>query len=249
MLAAGAYVAQVIAGADLPFWQIIALTIFGGLATAAVIVLAAVQTAGEARKRREAEAASADAAALASQAVQGFQEALNDIFLPFSGILARAVTVSSADRPALQAEAKRAVVNYVARFINANRARACYFELVDLNGSQRLECQDVYDGRSGAPKTVFRRGNPFHERVFQQLEERKTEFWPNLDQNGPSGFPATRTYKTYISAPVATQEKVYGLLTVDALEPGELTEDHEPFVRLFAQLLAVALKGNKQRRN
>jgi len=46
---------------------------------------------------------------------------------------------------------------------------------------------------------------------------------------------------------VATNEKAYGLLTVDALEPADLTAENEPFIRLFAQLLAVAIKGNGRR--
>src|SRR4051812_48435265 len=92
LLSAGAYAAQVLAGGDVPLWLAVTLTSVGGIATAAVILLAAAQTVTEARTRREAEAAARDAEELAAAAVANFQVALNDIFLPFSEILNRAVT-------------------------------------------------------------------------------------------------------------------------------------------------------------
>jgi hypothetical protein len=245
-LSSAAYVAQVVAGADLPSWQVVTLTALGGLASAAVIILAAIQTSTEAKARREAEAAADDASALATSAVAAFEIALNDIFLPFSDILSKAVTADSASRAGVQAEAKRAVVNYAAKFIDASRVRACFFELSeDAAGVKRLQCNGVYEGRSGAPTTIFRQGNPNHQHIFDQLDKGEVEYWPDLTQNRPPGS-TTRVYKAFISAPVATDARVYGLLTVDALEPGDITVRHEPFIRLFAQLLAVALKGNKR---
>jgi type II secretory pathway pseudopilin PulG len=245
LLAAGAYVAQIIAGADISQGKMVSLAVVGAIATAAALLLASAQAASEARERREAEAAASDAERLAADAVTKFQVALNDIFLPFSDLLAKAVTARNAtDTAAVRGEAKRAAVNYVARFVNADRVRSCFFEYKSANGRQWLECDNIYDGRSEAPKTVFRRSNPNDAHVFELLDTRSTEFWPDLTKQRPPGFPTNRRYKTFISAPVATRFEVYGLLTVDALNPGDLSEDDEPFIRLFAQLLAIALRGN-----
>ncbi|MBW0101636.1 GAF domain-containing protein [Pseudonocardia sp. KRD291] len=248
VLAAAAYVAQVVAGTNIKPWQVVTLTVVGGLATAAVIVLAAVQTFAQAKARQEAEAAADDASELATRAVTKFEIALNDIFLPYSDILSKAVTTNSVQRSGVQAEARRAIVSYASNFIGADRVRACFFELSGHVGSRRLECKTVYDGREGGPSTIFRESNPNHRHVFEQLDKREAEYWPDLTQNRPPGA-VSRVYKTFISAPVATDARIYGLLTVDALEPGELTQRHEPFIRLFAQLLAVALKGNKTGEN
>jgi transcriptional regulator with GAF, ATPase, and Fis domain len=66
-----------------------------------------------------------------------------------------------------------------------------------------------------------------------------------------SRFPLDRdcNYRTYISVPVATSTEVFGLLTLDALNPGELRPQHEKEMLLLAQLLGIALAGSSRHRN
>jgi hypothetical protein len=244
ILSAGAYMAQVVTGTDISDDWTVVLMIVGPVATAAVILLAALQGATEARARREAEAVAIDAATLAEHAVSDFQEALNDIFLPFSSLLSKAVTTSGGQRAGVQAEAKRAVVSYVAKFVNADRARACFFELLSDDRGVRLECLGVSEGRADQPTTIFRRDNEFYARIFDRLADGKSEYWSDLTRDTPPGFPPGRSYQAFMMAPVMTRKKVYGLLTVDVLKDSDINDGHEPFIRLFAQLLAVALKGS-----
>jgi GAF domain-containing protein len=50
-----------------------------------------------------------------------------------------------------------------------------------------------------------------------------------------------RSYRTVLAGPVATPDQVIGLLTLDALAPGELAQVDVTLVRLLADLLATAL--------
>jgi hypothetical protein len=47
---------------------------------------------------------------------------------------------------------------------------------------------------------------------------------------------------------VATSAEIFGLLTLDALHPGELLPQHEKEVLLLARLLGIALAGGGRHR-
>ena len=49
------------------------------------------------------------------------------------------------------------------------------------------------------------------------------------------------SYRSFLAGPVATPDHVLGLLTLDALAPGELAQVDLILVRLLADLLATAL--------
>lgn len=65
----------------------------------------------------------------------------------------------------------------------------------------------------------------------------------DIDDEPPPGWDATkqRDYKTFISVSVTTMDTAYGMLTLDALEPGTLTKDDLHTLRLMASALAAAL--------
>jgi GAF domain-containing protein len=63
------------------------------------------------------------------------------------------------------------------------------------------------------------------------LAEEPRRFW----------WDADRSYRTFLAGPVATPEKVIGLLTLDALRPGELAHVDLTLVRLLTGLLALAI--------
>jgi hypothetical protein len=48
--------------------------------------------------------------------------------------------------------------------------------------------------------------------------------------------------------PVATSAEIFGLLTLDALHPGELLPQHEKEMLLLAQLLGIALASSGRHR-
>jgi GAF domain-containing protein len=85
--------------------------------------------------------------------------------------------------------------------------------------------------------------------IFKLLENRKSERKENIALEDPSRFPPDQdhNYQSYISVPVATSAEIFGLLTLDALHPGELLPQHEKEMLLLAQLLGIALAGGRHR--
>jgi hypothetical protein len=55
-----------------------------------------------------------------------------------------------------------------------------------------------------------------------------------------SGYPPT-DYKTFISAPVAAGDTIFGFLGVDAPNPGDLTKHDKDLIGLLTQILSAAL--------
>ena len=51
-------------------------------------------------------------------------------------------------------------------------------------------------------------------------------------------------YRTFICVAVVAGRRVFGILTVDSLHPGDLTDDDLDMARLFAQLLATGLAAD-----
>ena len=64
----------------------------------------------------------------------------------------------------------------------------------------------------------------------------------DIDENPPPGWDTTKQhdYRTFISVSVIAGYTAYGMLTLDALEPGELTTEDKGLLRLMAGVLAAA---------
>jgi len=74
------------------------------------------------------------------------------------------------------------------------------------------------------------------------LESNQTKFVLDAEKEKIEGWsPTTAEYRTFIAVPVIAGLDKFGLLTLDAPEPGDLQEDDELQMRLFAQLLATGL--------
>ncbi len=54
-------------------------------------------------------------------------------------------------------------------------------------------------------------------------------------------WDAEPRYRTFMAGPVVSGDIVFGLMTLDALEPGELREVPPVLVKLLADLLGTAL--------
>jgi GAF domain-containing protein len=178
-----------------------------------------------------------------------YRVALNDVLLPFTDILENIVTESNDAKRRAEAQgvAKSYIVYSVRELVAASRSRACYYEYEHNGNVETLTCKGIHAGRAQHLQTVFSSGNSDHLGVFQLLRNREAEFRADLTINAPAYFPANRDYQTYISAPVATSKEIMGLITLDAPAPGDLVPEDEQIVRLFAQLLAIALKGTGSR--
>jgi GAF domain-containing protein len=53
-------------------------------------------------------------------------------------------------------------------------------------------------------------------------------------------------YKTFIAAPVVVGQSEYGMITVDAAEPGDLLGSEKYLVQLFADMLAIAVASIRE---
>lgn len=241
--AATAFLAQVQSGEHLSPLASMSIKVGGAAATVLALLLPARQTWLEVRAREDAQQ-------LATVAVTNYQLALRSVLLPLTDIFDRIITAPSENgQIEAQGAAKQAVVNSVVQFSDVPRARACYFDYEQRGQEQRLICR-IYAGRDAKPRTVFSSSDPDHQEVFKLLENREREFKENITREDPARFPPDRdyNYRTYISVPVATSAEIFGLLTLDALHPGELHAQHEKEMLLLAQLLGIALSiGGRQR--
>jgi GAF domain-containing protein len=240
--AGAAFVAQVQAGEHLSTWTSMSIKVGGTAATVVALLLPARQTWLEVRAREDAQQ-------VAMLAVTNYRLALRSVLLPLTDIFDRIITAPNEVRQTeAKGAAKQAVVNSVVQFIDVPRARSCYFDYEDHGDERRLVCR-IYAGRDARPRTEFSSSDPRHMEIFKLLENRKSERKENIALEDPSHFPPDRdhNYQTYISVPVATSAEIFGLLTLDALHPGELLPQHEKEMLLLAQLLGIALAGGRHR--
>jgi len=236
--AGAAFVAQVQAGEHLSAWTSMSIKVGGTAATVIALLLPARQTWLEVRAREDAQE-------LAKQAVTNYQLALRSVLLPLTDIFDRIITAPhEAGQTEAKGAAKQAVVNSVVQFTDVPRARSCYFDYEHHGEERKLVCR-IYAGRDAKPRTEFSSSDPAHLEVFKLLENRQSVRKENIALDDPSQFALDRhyTYQTYISVPVATSAEIFGLLTLDALHPGELLPQHEKEMLLLAQLLGIALAG------
>jgi hypothetical protein len=241
--AGAAFIAQVQAGEHLSALTSMSIKVGGTAATVIALLLPARQTWLEMQAREDAQQ-------LAQGAVTTYQLALRSVLLPLSDLFDRIITApSEAGHVEARGAAKQAVVNSVVQFTDVPRARSCYFDYEHDDHEQKLVCR-IYAGRDAKPRTEFSSSEPGHLEVFKLLEARRPELKEDITMEDPSRFPAGRNYnyRTYISVPVATSAEIFGLLTLDALHPGELLPQHETEVLLLARLLGIALAGGGRHR-
>lgn len=102
-------------------------------------------------------------------------------------------------------------------------------------------------GRSGAPPPrEFRRGDERGDAAFHTIEQREPCFVRDVNDQAeiaalPGVYRGTRSgYRTFISAPIVDSGHDYGMVTVDAPEPGDLLLADKHLVMLAADMLAIA---------
>lgn len=140
----------------------------------------------------------------------------------------------------LQGQAKIVVLAAAAEVLGADRLRACYFRLTDDRPPRLVPAG--FHGRAEAPRTTFVAGTPLGDYALGLLESRDDLFCPDVRTEQPPGWqPGGHTYRTFIAVPVATEARAFGILTIDGLQVGDLTEDDVAAVRVLARLFAIAL--------
>jgi GAF domain-containing protein len=168
--------------------------------------------------------------------------AFNDTLAPVVQQIGKvAIATTCERREAYQAQTITKVLSSAVSFVDADRARACWFELTP--GSSRRLAPVDHVGRSTAPSTVFVEGTRSGDSVFAALDRGEGRYVPDVDEDPPAGWntAVSRAYKTFIAVPVEVGGQLFGMLTLDSLRPDDLTGDEVPGLRLLADLLADAL--------
>jgi GAF domain-containing protein len=167
---------------------------------------------------------------------------MNDALDPIMRLLGDlALEPLRVERAKLRAQAVTVVLMSATQLIGPERARACLFRLEE-GPPKRLVPTDAF-GRAGSPSTTFQEGTPAGDAAIGMVLHDEDRMCEDILTDPPPGWDATkeRDYRTFVSVSVIAGDTAYGMLTLDALEPGDLTKDDMRLLRLMAGALAVAL--------
>lgn len=220
----------------------VSLLVAGAIFTALAAGVPLWQQARAARGRAQAVASAEGARA-------AMRVALEDALDPFAALLMQLTTAKAVDKARLHGAATQLALASIARLnglstgagSDPTRVRVCFFAFVPGPPPQLVPM--TYAGRSGAPT----RGFDDTTRAGQYLLHVLDRGWvlvPDTDDlRTGCWWDDDRAYRTFAAGPVPTAEgPPAGLLTLDALTPGELDGLDLPLVRLQAHLLGLALR-------
>jgi GAF domain-containing protein len=191
-------------------------------------------------QQRLASQARGDAVTAARVARAAMRVALEDALDPFVHLVGRLAEAHGSDKVRLRGEAIQLAVTTVAALAGAQRIRVCLF-LLEEGPPRRLHAER-FAGRAGPPTPDFYADTGAGGAVLRLLDRRAWTYVEDTAVDSPRiWWDTERAYRTYISGPVATPDDILGLLTLDALTPGELSDVDLTLTRLLADLLATAL--------
>jgi hypothetical protein len=244
-VATAAYVVQGALGEQLPEGLHWALLGVGAVLTVAALVQTEQITSQASHRRAAAEQTTRSA----EQSVLVSRTKINDGLKSFVTLLDGVVNAHTKQvRDNLQRAMVEVTINFASVYLGADRTRACFFEY-EAGPPRRLKCVSS-TGRDDEPRTEFVDGTDEGKHIFAVLESKTgTILWPDVVEKPPPGASDSTTYKTFISARVASGTTLYGMLGVDSPEAGTLTVSDEIFVGIIAHMLGIArAAGVKQGR-
>jgi GAF domain len=191
-------------------------------------------------QQHRATGARADAVAAARAARAAMRIALEDALDPFVHLVGRLAEARGADKARLRGEAIQLGVTTVAALAGAERIRVCLF-ILDEGPLRRLHAER-FAGRAGAPIAAVVEGTSAGDAALRMISRGSWTYLADTAEESPRFWWDTEhSYRTFLAGPVATPDKVIGLLTMDALRPGDLATIDLTLVRLLADLLATAI--------
>lgn len=220
---------------------------------ALVSVLALVSFAVPAAREAEAERRVQLAEEKLLAADVALKLTVSDALLPVLTSVVNGVDpASSTPNEVAAAETLRMVLGTAAHLCGGGRGRvrACWYEVRGLNSGKPGLYPVAYIGRGAKPSTEFPRAEPRGQALFDLLTDDKDELLDDLDVEKPINWKATThgrtSYRTFLTVPVRTNDQVFGILTVDADQPGVFTEADVDLARLLGVILALALSQQTQ---
>lgn len=214
-----------------------------GLAVTTGAALTAVAVGLPLVAERRARRRAATAEQIAEDAAARMQLVLDDALEPLAYLVGRITDARTTDARGLvelQGQAVAVVLAAAAEVLGTRRLRACYFAL--LTDHPRRLVNAGFRGRAEPPRTTFVAGTPLGDEALRLLADRDDLFCRDARTLAPPGWAATdHDYRTFIVVPVATEAREFGIITIDGLQVGDLSEADVAAVRVFARLLAAAL--------
>jgi len=205
-----------------------------------VVFFAAAWLAQRLDKIRSEEEKTSDLRDANEQARQMFV-GVSDVLRPLAVLLLDVVDMSCsvADRRNAMGKLRLGCVVAVAELSAPQRARSCLFEFGD-------DCKTLvpkeHHGRSDVPTSRFNLGadTPYVE-IVTMLNTHKAVLYDDVDEQPPQGWDRTHThgYRCFVRAPIRSKRHIYGMLTVDAPEPGTLGETDAELLSTVATILAA----------
>nr|WP_255426848.1 GAF domain-containing protein [Pseudonocardia sp. C8] len=133
-------------------------------------------------------------------------------------------------------------VGFAAEYVGPERSRSCFYGLEDdpETGGRTLRLR-AWHGRNKPPRARFDPADPAEAQVFALVDSLDSMIVTDVQAIHLLGWTDIAEYRTFIAVTVAAGERPLGLLTLDSLHPGDLSDEDLDLVRLFAQLLAAGL--------
>jgi hypothetical protein len=216
----------------LPQWS---LVVAGGVAVAVPLFI-------KSRRELRTQAQARSVETLAIEADAKLRLVVGDVVTPVAELVGRVHQARAGpERAALRGQLKQLVVETVADLTDGDRTRATFFELA--GGVMRPQAST---GRGDLPETVFtndpgdRRGQEalllVQHHDYLSVEDIHADRLPAGVQPRPDS-----SYSAFISVAVFCGEQTFGMLSVDAPEPGAFDETDLNVMRAMAQLLGAGL--------
>lgn len=168
--------------------------------------------------------------------------AMNDALEPVITLLGNlAVEPRKAERDKMKEKAITLVLTTAADLIGPERSRACWFRLDEGPPKQLVPAEHV--GRAGSSTTTFVEGTPSGDAAIGMVLDDGDRLCEDIKTDPPPGWDSSkqRDYRTFISVSCIAGNSAYGMLTLDAPDPGDLTGEDKGLLRLMAGVLAAAL--------
>lgn len=132
------------------------------------------------------------------------------------------------------------------------RTRATYYLRTTRNYKRKTRTDafvpDVTVGRGDEPRSTFHKGDGGEgDAVWAKAEADEHTFVTDTEAAYRAGqLPGwdasrTRAYRTFITVPIRSGDRLVGLLTVNAPKPGDLTEEDVGTMRVIASLVGTAI--------
>lgn len=239
-----AYVLQILAAAAAPVagyliqdsaWWIVGSVVAAGGAVAV----------GEVRKRAS-EALAAEATAVEVQARIEARVAMVGALQPVATTLSGVVTSDEDSRQSMLGTVTQAVVVAAVRQVSAEDVRGAWYAHEVVDGRRVLQ-RTCSDGRNDTTEhTLFEEGTVEGDAALAMVDGDDHRYVVDIASEPPAGWDPERVrrYRTFVAVGISAKERPLGMLTVDALEPGSLTDEDLQTVILLASLLRIGLAAD-----